>query len=1018
MGSLRLHLLGPVRAERRGVPLRGFESRKALGLLCYLAAERQPLTRTGLADIFWCDKSEARGLGNLSRVLYNLASLMPGCFTADRRSIQWNANPRCWLDLAAFDELASKNDVRQLAEAADLYRNDFMAGFALDDCPEFEAWLASEREHWRDRIIQILGNLSRHYIHHQDIQRALDYTKRVVRMDPWREESHRDLMRLLSRNGQRTAALAHYDRCRRELAGGLGIEPSEETNRLCQRIRQAESASPHSLPAETTPLVDREAELAELSSRLSDPSCRLLTIVGPGGIGKTRVAIKAARECTDSFLDGVYFVELTGVLSSKFLVPAIADAIHFVSSGGANLQAQLVNYLREREMLLVLDGIEHLPDGIALLPQILTEAPLVKLLVTSRERLHLHEEWLLDVKGLRVPEQGPQRAIALDVYPAVRLFVQTARKFRSTFKIGASEASSLVRICQLTEGSPLAIELAAAWVRELPCEQIATEMERNLGFLATTLRDVPQRHRSMRATFDYSWKFLSVREKEIFAKLSVFRGGFDRRAAETVAGASIPALSCLVDKSFLRGTPLGRYHIHELLRQYGEEQLRRVPEQYEDAKVSHCSYYAAYVRKTREDLFGGDEGEAARAMTDEIANLRTGWLYALELLKIPEIGSYLETLWYFYEFRSWYTEGCETVRLARDRLGGLCHAGKGLDAQWRLVLGRSLWQEGWFSYRLGHYEESKKLVLDALMHLQALPDVKRDVEFALNLIGLVDWHRGDFVGARQFLEQSLSLNQDTRDPITGSVASRLLGIVAQVTGEYAEAKSRHLEAMAICQRIDELRGVANSLMCLGWLAWELEELDEAERLLRRSLEMAQKLQDRFSMALVLVFLGLVAQSRGQIRKGQEQYRAALAVTSEIGDRWGRALSLIHLAGVESSKAEECLSEGLKLALELQARPLISLGLTKAARLLASGQKPQEQRMAVALASVSQDHPASWKKTKDEAKAILSQLRGRLTTSIEDDVGSGVPDIDAAAEGWLRMVKYDAPPQRHSMETRP
>ncbi|HXV60072.1 MAG TPA: bacterial transcriptional activator domain-containing protein, partial [Vicinamibacteria bacterium] len=318
MGTLRLHLLGPVRVERRGMPVRGFESRKALGLLCYLAAERQPLSRAHLADMFWCDKPEARGLGNLSRVLHNLASLMPGCLATNRRSIQWQGGSRCWLDLDAFDELAGKNEAKQLAEAVDLYRNDFMAGFTIDDCPELEVWLARERQHWRDRMIRILGDLGSYCSRNQDIHRALDYTRRLVRMEPWREEAHRELMRLLARSGQRTAALAHYQSCRQELAQGLGIEPSEETSQLYQRIRQAESASPPHLPVETTPLVDREAELAELSRRLMDPSCRLLTIVGPGGIGKTRVAIKAARECTDSFLDGVYFVELTGVLSSKF----------------------------------------------------------------------------------------------------------------------------------------------------------------------------------------------------------------------------------------------------------------------------------------------------------------------------------------------------------------------------------------------------------------------------------------------------------------------------------------------------------------------------------------------------------------------------------------------------------------------------------------------------------------------------------------------------------------------------
>ena len=307
------------------------------------------------------------------------------------------------------------------------------------------------------------------------------------------------------------------------------------------------------LPRPPTPLIGREPELATLNRLLCDPQCRLLTLAGPGGIGKTRLALELASTQRAQFPDGVFFVPLVSLSLPEFIAPAIRSALGLSSSSPLDPKEQLLNHLRQKSLLLVLDNLEHLLEGVGLLAELLEQAPGVKLLVTSRERLNMQGEWLFDLQGLPVPPLD--QVDRAEEYSAVALFVQSARRAQVGFELSAEERPWVARICQLVEGMPLAIELAAAWVRLLSCREIAQEIERNLDFLSTSARDLPERHRSMRAVFDHSWQMLSAEEQRVLRALSVFRGGFLREAAEQVTGASLSLLSALVTRSLVHRTP-------------------------------------------------------------------------------------------------------------------------------------------------------------------------------------------------------------------------------------------------------------------------------------------------------------------------------------------------------------------------------------------------------------------------------------------------------------------------------
>ena len=336
------------------------------------------------------------------------------------------------------------------------------------------------------------------------------------------------------------------------------------------QLRRTEAGSPHHLPSPPTALVGRNQELGQIRQLLSDPGCRLVTLVGPGGIGKTRLAVEAAQQQSNAFAHGAYFLPLAIINSPDQFIFTVGNTIGLLFDGQQVAGVQLVNYLRDKTLLLLLDGFEHLLSAVPLLGDLVAGAPGLKLLITSRERLNLPGEWALPIEGMDYPQDADHDH--LERYSAIQLFVQSAKRVKPGFSLN-NDALGVLHICQLVEGMPLAIELAAAWVRLLPCSHIAKRLATNLDILVSPVRNASERHRSLRVVFDYSWDLLSSVEQTALAKLSVFRGSFDLEGAEEVGGASLPVLASLTDKSLLRTDGAGRYALHELLRQYASEQL-------------------------------------------------------------------------------------------------------------------------------------------------------------------------------------------------------------------------------------------------------------------------------------------------------------------------------------------------------------------------------------------------------------------------------------------------------------
>ena len=614
--ELTISLLGGLNIAQNGTAVTGFASRKADGLLVYLACNPRPHPRETIATLFWPDNDQSRALANLSVILSSLRKQLEKYLIADRHTVAINTDADYQLDVIAFEQAIDQAQARQqdgkltrivaaqLQTAVSHYKGDFLAGFNLRGVPEFEAWVLLEQERLRQMMLDALSTLITFHPQRGQFSDGIQHAQRLLALDPLQEEAHRQLMLLYALDNQRPAALVQYEQCTAILADELGVEPDEETVELYEAIRDDKvtrwqgdkvklseqvTLSPghpvtlsqkHNLTAPTTTFIGRENELTQIEKWLAEPDGRLLTITGPGGMGKTRLAQEAARGQVGAFADGVWLVSLVAFQDLNGVVTAVAEAMDLTLSGQEAVATQLLNQLKPLEALLVLDNLEHLLNDKLrdFLSQLTQEAPELRLIATSRERLRLQAERLLELEGLPYPVSGKpmtDNRIPFTDYPAVQLFANRVQRVRPHFDL-AGEETAVTKLCQLVGGLPLALELAATWTRVLAVAEIVTEIQRGLDALSTTLHDVPERHRSLRAVIETSWQMLSAAEQALFRQMSVFRGGFTRAAAQQVANATPPQLMSLVDRSFLRLDEDQRFRRHPLLLQKAQRSLEGV----------------------------------------------------------------------------------------------------------------------------------------------------------------------------------------------------------------------------------------------------------------------------------------------------------------------------------------------------------------------------------------------------------------------------------------------------------
>ncbi|MFN3332057.1 MAG: extracellular solute-binding protein, partial [Caldilinea sp.] len=584
----------------------------------------QPHSRTSLALLLWGDLTDAAARGNLRKALATLRQSLGSLISTERDYVSL-ALEQVHCDVRAFEQHAQESvhagNAAQMNAAIALYRGDFLSGFVVRNAPDFDLWLYHTQERLRGAAVRILTELAQ--LHRQQGASAdeLACLQHILTLEPWREETHRQLMLTLANAGERSAALRQYELCVASLAAELGVEPGAETTGLYQQIRAGSfiatqpipspvsiTASdsrtgaplePH-LPAELTPIVGRDQELTELTDLLTKSDCRLVSMVGPGGIGKTRLALALAHRLQGEF-SAVALASLASLEQARAIPAVAAAAFGLIIPPESDPDAALQRL--HGRVLLVLDNFEHLlPDGAGVIEAMLSANPGLVCVVTTREALSVPWEWRYDVQELAYPLSLDD--VRLGDYGAVQLFLQLARRTRPRYPLQRAEMPHVVRICQLVGGMPLGIEFAAAQLGRLPCELIAHELVAGLDRLeAVAPQHLPARQRSLQASFEASWRTLAPEEQRVLAVLSILRGEFTLEAAQAIADATSVSITRLVDKSLIRLASVDRYALHEVIRRLAEQKLTATPGAAQAAFVRYRDYYATLAQGTRREIF-------------------------------------------------------------------------------------------------------------------------------------------------------------------------------------------------------------------------------------------------------------------------------------------------------------------------------------------------------------------------------------------------------------------------------
>ncbi|MEZ4664906.1 MAG: BTAD domain-containing putative transcriptional regulator [Caldilineaceae bacterium] len=920
MPHLTLTLLGGFQAYLDDAPLTNFASNKVRALLIYLVLEAERAhNRSQLAGLFWPDLTEQRARTYLRHALTNLRQLLQDAESTNpfllvtRQTLQFNraSSHTCdALSMAALlpekSESLGADNASQLASVLMGYAAPLLAGFYLDGCAEFEAWLLLTRERLQRQVIDALQWVAAHYEEGRDWRQAIALIQRAVELEPWREESHRQLMRLLAASRQRSAALAQYERCAELLRRELGVEPGDETVALYQRIVEGKVSAPRgdgaaptreatalnaddkpaptigNLPTPLTPLVGREEEVVAVVRIMQQNGARLVTLTGPGGVGKTRLAIAATWDLAPHFRDGVYWVELAAIEAPELVVSAIAQTIGVSLRGERAPEELLKDELRRKQMLLSLDNYEHLLEAAPLVAELLLACPALCILTTSRERLNLHGEQEYVVGPLPVParQQPGDAPVDLTHNPAIALFYDRARAVKYDFALSPDNAAAVASICIHVDGLPLAIELAAARIKFMAPDALLERLTTNGGaprFLNTDMRNIPRRHRSVWDTVAWSYSLLAPSEQALFRRLAVFVGGFTVEAVTEACNVSDDPiqiegmLTSLVDKSLLQ--VMGhtdaevRLDMLEMVRHFGLEVLAQL-EELDSVKKCHAHYYADYVARLDPNQMGPNGASILAETRINYPNLRAAfrWFHAhgdvnrcvelcdlysnfwnvahdrdalvclkatLELLstELPS-GGYVEVLASMGHFTSAFHSRLAGRPYFERALAMYEQIGNGANPQW---VGMAHGLLGWILFdheadyqgAYAYVEKSRKLGAASGDKWAFAMTFANQGHMAIKLM--------EFTFARELLEEGLALHRQNGDPWAIALTALVLGSLYVLQEEYANAAPVLAEGKRLARTIK-----SHGLLCyhdyiLAIQAIQHGAFEEVQSLLRNAL---------------------------------------------------------------------------------------------------------------------------------------------------------------------------------------
>lgn len=968
MARLNLFLLGAPRVELDGKPI-DLSRRKVLAILIYLAVTRQPQRRDTLATLFWPESGQEAARASLRRELFTLTSALgEGWIESDREGVALADNAPISLDVTAFrqhltacrshghapDEVCAAC-LEPLTAAVALYQGDFLAGFTLSDSPEFDDWQFFHADTVRRELADALEKLVRLHRQRGEYDAAITYARRWLLIDALHEPVHRMLMQLYAWAGQQAAALRQYQECVRLLNEELGVEPEPETIALFEAIRARRlpepnvdkvarrqepvlnatkddkvnedtpltltsvssveptplhpvTASPrHNLPSQATRFIGRTKELSAIDALFfDDPTCRLLTLLGPGGIGKTRLALEAATARCAIFADGVWLVELAPLADPALIPQTVTSTLGAPEAPGIPVLTSLSNHLRTKQLLIVLDNCEHLIDACAhLVDTLLRSCPQVRLLVTSRESLAIAGESCLPVPPLAFPD--PQQLLALDQLPhyeAIGLFLDRAKAVAPDFQITTTNAAALVQLCRWLDGIPLALELAAARIRMLQVEQIAARLDNRFRLLTGGSRSALPRHQTLRALIDWSYDLLADAERIIFQGLATFAGGWTLAAAEALfvasssAGPSVPAalsftafevfdlLSQLVNKSLViadrRHGAETRYRMLETIRQYAGEKLLAAGH---DAPIGqrHLTYFLALTEEAAAELRGPAQVAWLDRLAAEHDNLRAAFEWALAYDSYAALQMAAQLLW-FWHIRNHNREGRDWLQRALTAEAQQ-RGPHSLAPTHALVRARALYVAGFLAQMALDWEQATEWAQASLTLYQELGSPGRaGVAYALLCLSGVAVGQGRREQAIAMREEALAIFREVGDRFGMAECVAVLGHDALAQGDYARAQHLGEENLLLRKQLGDMDGAAFGLSHLATVAYWQGDAGRARSLAEESLANFRLVGNQRMVGYTLAGLSDLARALGDYEQALVHSDAGLRFGYEAADK--------------------------------------------------------------------------------------------------------------------------------------
>ncbi|MEM7118030.1 MAG: tetratricopeptide repeat protein [Chloroflexota bacterium] len=926
--EINVRLLGTCTVTFRDEPLQ-FRTDKIKGLFAYLLLHpAAPVRREKLATLLWPHGSDRVARKNLRDALFHLRktldrcdpALSQHCLIATRKTVTMHMAGRFDVDTVA---LAVPDPT---ADLAPLIGGELLAGFYLEDAEPFMEWLLLERSRWHDLSVRLLSQWAEQHLQQKEAELAQPLAQKQLGLEPWNEAAHRQALSAYGLARDWAGVAQQYKRCEDVLQAEFGIDPSSATKTLYQELLKQQRAlltPKHNLPTALSPFVGRKRELIRINSAIEHRDYRLFTLTGIGGSGKTRLALEVGQQQLGHFPDGVWFVPLASADHVEDVLPAIASAIELQLVPGMPLPEQLYADLADKTALLILDNLEQLPEEIAdVVLALLNETKQLVVVTTTRSRLNLRAENIFPIEGLAFPEAD--ETADLDQFEAIKLFAGQAARVRFD-ALEREDYGTIGDICRLLVGSPLAIELAAAQTQTYAVSEIAATLRDSVATLATTMRDVPPRQRSMRAVFDYSWRLLNEAQQRGLARLALFRQPFLAEAARAVAQISRRDLAVLTKSSWLRVGENGRYLFHELLREFGLARLQQQPAWLETTQQTYLAYHLHLLRDQKAALNHDLSGETLLQLRLCRADLAQAWHLGVARGAFAKLNESVAALGRFYKNSGLLLEGTQLLQDIIDSVRQ--HGTQAVSAPvLPALLANLLFQQARVHAEMTtdgrHIKTLQEVVslaeqidnpqlaleaqlnqIDILCRLSQFDEAYRRVQpiyqaaktqvpfvvqaRILNLMGNISSEKQQFVQSETHFRQALAILEKTSEPMLAADVRHNLANTLTMMGQFPEARQLHEATLQVWEQADWPVCVAEAQVALADVVRRQGEYDLARSYLYASLQVSEPVKQMHGIANARLILGQICMTLGELDQAEHHYQQLLQARQRIGD--GREL---------------------------------------------------------------------------------------------------------------------------------